>query len=182
MSYPRKEAVHLSEQLGIDFETDKEYRWFLNQALLLILPLGWKKEYDPFGYIQYHNSNNDVTTQRHPLIYKFRAAFLKLTQNKGMNPKAIEQSTYETKKTAFRTVISLVEDAGELPHQDAQSFYAILLEHCRTGPPVHIEESLDYQLVEPAKMMKKAETLGIANDYRLLWVARTFAVLLVPPL
>ena len=42
VSYPKKEAEKIAEEIGMSFDSDIEYHWFLQQVLQSILPLGWK--------------------------------------------------------------------------------------------------------------------------------------------
>ena len=107
ISYPKREALNIAAQLGLDFEIDREHRWFLNQVLQSILPLGWKKEYDPYGYLQFHNATTKVTTQKHPFIYKFRKAFALLSHPASpiLNTKGIENSSYENQQTVHHSFL-----------------------------------------------------------------------------
>lgn len=76
--YPMKEARSVATQLGMDMEADSELIWFLKQALVALLPQGWKKETDPKGRIKYHNTQTNATTATHPLLYQYRIAFFRL--------------------------------------------------------------------------------------------------------
>ncbi len=76
--FPRTEVAMIAELLGFDLDQDVHFYWFLKQALLELLPKGWKRESSPAGKVMYHNPNSQVTTETHPLVYRFRAAFAKL--------------------------------------------------------------------------------------------------------
>lgn len=76
--FPRAEVNAIAELLGFDTEQDGHFQWFLKQALLALLPKGWKRESNPDGKVVYHNSNSLATTQTHPLLYRFRSAYVKL--------------------------------------------------------------------------------------------------------
>lgn len=74
--FAKEEVNKLATEIGIDMEHDKEsHIWFLQQALLSELPLGWQKEQDLAGNAVYHNSYTNETSSLHPNIYKFRLAF-----------------------------------------------------------------------------------------------------------
>ena len=80
LEYPKKEVLQLAELIGIDFENEPGYRWFLNQALACLLPIGWKRESDPLGNVTYHNFKTQVTTKNNPLVYRFRKCFERLVE------------------------------------------------------------------------------------------------------
>ena len=40
IEYPKNEVLQLAELIGIDFDNETQYRWFLHQALACLLPIG----------------------------------------------------------------------------------------------------------------------------------------------
>jgi hypothetical protein len=79
--YPFKDVKKLADSLGIDLHTDKEkYLWFIKQALDSLLPHDWNRE-KARGRTFYHNPESAITTEKHPMLYRFRAAFNRLVTN-----------------------------------------------------------------------------------------------------
>lgn len=195
-SYPMREAKALASQLGMDMNSDSDLLWFLREALVTILPQGWKKEASASGMAQYHNLKTGVTTETHPLLYIFRAAFHHLVdtteQQKAEDspiddPTSLQSSTEQSR--FFADLLKKVEKKQdsvkstlrfEQAMHDAELFYSSLL--TGSSVPKHLEDSLEFQSVAPERMMELARALGVQDDYRLLWVARVFAVLPLPPL
>ncbi|CAG9332249.1 unnamed protein product [Blepharisma stoltei] len=208
VEYPVREVQYLAQQLGMDFENEEKYKWFLHQALLCLLPIGWKRESDYKGQIQYHNMKTQITTTNHPLIYKFRKCFARLVekdieQNFQENTKESSQSdrkntnnpqnneilSYEDQMVAFEKLMAKVgkteNNTGEKFIQiqkESKEFYDLLFGGKDDGPPKMIEDSLEYQLINPEAVLNLAKEYGIAGDYRLLWIARVALVLPLPPL
>ena len=195
-SYPVHEAKTLALQLGMDLDTDSEFIWFLQEALVTILPQGWKKEANASGTAQYHNLKTGVTTETHPLLYIFRAAYHHLLETTQLaqgesTPKDTETPlpSNENPSHYFADLLKRIEKKQdsvkstvrfEQAMRDAELFYSSLLSG--TSVPKHIEDSLEYQSVEPERMLELARALGVQDEYRLMWVARVFAVLPLPPL
>jgi hypothetical protein len=81
LGYKIKDVQKVAFELGMDIYTDKkEYLWFLKQALQSLMPVNWKKEHLK-GKTYYHNELTSITTEKHPLIYRFRAIFNRLVTN-----------------------------------------------------------------------------------------------------
>ena len=195
-SYPMREAKALAAQLGMDMNSDSDLLWFLREALVTILPQGWKKEASASGMAQYHNLKTGVTTETHPLLYIFRAAFHHLVDTSEQqkaedspidDPSSLQSATEQSRY--FADLLKKVEKKQdsvkstlrfEQAMHDAELFYSSLL--TGSSVPKHIEDSLEFQSVAPERMMELARALGVQDDYRLLWVARVFAVLPLPPL
>lgn len=195
-SYPQHEAKALAAQLGMDLNSDADLLWFLKEALVTILPQGWKKEANASGMAQYHNLKTGVTTETHPLLYIFRAAYHHLLETNEQqkaeaspidDPSLLQSSTEQSR--FFADLLKKVEKKQdsikstlrfEQAMHDAELFYSSLL--TGSSVPKHLEDSLEYQSVAPERMMELARALGVQDDYRLLWVARVFAVLPLPPL
>lgn len=76
--FPRSQVESIAELIGFDMEADTHLLWFLKQVLLTLLPKGWKRESTPHGTVYYHCQTSNVTTDIHPLLYRYRSAFLKL--------------------------------------------------------------------------------------------------------
>jgi len=76
--FPRREVQAIAELIGFDLDIDTPFLWFLKQTLLTFLPKGWKRESSPWGQVCYYNQASQVTTETHPLLFHYRAAFLKL--------------------------------------------------------------------------------------------------------
>lgn len=206
VEYPKKEVVQLAELIGIDFESETQYRWFLHQALSCLLPIGWKRESDPLGNVQYHNIRTQVTTKNNPLIYKFRKCFERLIEKDleanfagvskitdGKNPENqktsqdIVISSYEDQQNVFQKLMSKVSKV-EIPYsekfqqilQESEEFYEMVF--LDNKPPKTIIESLEYQLVSPDEMYEFSREYGFSNHPELFWIARVALVLPLPPL
>ena len=195
-SYPQHEAKALAAQLGMDLHSDADLLWFLKEALVTILPQGWKKEANASGMAQYHNLKTGVTTETHPLLYIFRAAYHHLVETNEQqkaeagpidDPSSLQSSTEQSR--FFADLLKKIEKKQdsvkstlrfEQAMHDAELFYSSLL--TGSSVPKHLEDSLEFQSVAPERMMELARALGVQDDYRLLWVARVFAVLPLPPL
>jgi hypothetical protein len=54
--------------------------WFIKQALKSLLPHEWTRE-QARGRTYYHNAESAITTEKHPMLYRFRAAFNRLVTN-----------------------------------------------------------------------------------------------------
>jgi len=76
--FPRQEVQAIAELIGFDLDLDTPFLWFLKQALLTLLPKGWKRESCPWGQVCYFSQTSAVTTETHPLLFRYRTAFLKL--------------------------------------------------------------------------------------------------------
>jgi hypothetical protein len=48
------------------------------------MPTEWRKEKDPTGKTQFHNTNTQVLSKVHPLTYKFRSAFMRLVNREAV--------------------------------------------------------------------------------------------------
>jgi len=200
-SYPMREVRTLAAELGMDLTQDKEFIWFLKQALVTILPQGWHREKDPKGALQYHNPTTGTTTERHPLLYLFRAAFSRLIQSaydttatvsaNTPQPRAADSMpvrTHSEQEAFFAELLRKVQRKQEVSDSDrlatamaeVELFYETLV--TGQGVPPSIEDSLEYKCVDPKEILATAAALGIEQDYRLLWIARLFCVLPLPPL
>lgn len=200
-SYPMREVRTLAAELGMDLTQDKEFIWFLKQALVTILPQGWQREKDPKGTLQYHNSTTGATTERHPLLYLFRSAFSHLIQSaydatatisattsQPRYSESIPVRTHSEQEAFFADLLRKVQRRQEVSDSDrldtalaeVELFYETLV----TGQsvPPSIENSLEYKCVDPRQILTTAAALGIEQDHRLLWIARMFCVLPLPPL
>ena len=199
-SYPMREVRALAAELGMDLTQDKEFIWFLKQALVTILPQGWQREKDPKGTLQYHNPLTGATTERHPLLYLFRAAFSQLLQSSyestaisadthpALSQQAIPVRTHSEQEAFFAELLRKVQRTQDLSDSDrlkkvmndVELFYETLI--TEESVPASIEDSLEYKCLDPKQVMGTAEALGVAQDYRLLWIARLFCALPLPPL
>jgi hypothetical protein len=201
-SYPMREVRALAAELGMDLNQDKEFIWFLKQALVTILPQGWQREKDPKGTLQYHNPLTGATTERHPLLYLFRAAFSRLLQSSyettapavpaeshpSLSQQVIPVRTHSEQEAFFAELLRKVQRTQDLSDSDrlkkamtdVELFYETLI--TGQGVPASIEDSLEYKCLDPKQVMATAEALGVAEDYRLLWIARLFCALPLPPL
>ena len=188
-----KEAQSVATQLGMDMEADSEFIWFLKQALVALLPQGWKKESDPKGRIKYHNSQTNATTATHPLLHQYRIAFFRLllyplSSRSGPDvskarEKALPRSIDED-EVLFHSLV--VEHRSSNPLRDAvlkdaDVFYGSIVGPTATHPPHYIEETAEFQQVSPTEMLEMAHKLGIGNDFRYFWIARMALVLPLPP-
>jgi hypothetical protein len=198
-----KEVQFLCDQLGMDFKQDMRYRWFLEQALICLLPMGWRQEQDYKGKFQFHNMSTCTTTEKHPLLYKFRKAFARLVYNdpdegkevpvnesiKTHIPKDIAISTHDEQLKIFAELLqksnkdenSSREDKIREVIKDAEEFYDTLFSRITDTVPVQYENSVEYLLVEPEKMYETAMNLGINKEYKLVWIARMAIILPLPP-
>lgn len=203
VEYPMKEVQFLCDQLGMDFKQDMRYRWFLEQALICLLPMGWRQEQDYKGKFQFHNMNTSATTEKHPLLYKFRKAFARLVYNdpdegkevpinesiKTHIPKDIAISTHDEQLKIFAELLqksnidenSSREDKLREVIKDAEEFYDTLFARITDTVPAQYENSVEYLLVEPEKMYETAMNLGINKEYKLVWIARMAIILPLPP-
>jgi hypothetical protein len=85
IEYPRSEVKKVAQRIGLDLLHDAEkYEWFLRHALASLLPAEWRKEKDPTGVTQFHNTKTLVTSQVHPLTFKFRSAFMRLVKREAI--------------------------------------------------------------------------------------------------
>mmetsp|Transcript_856 Transcript_856/g.2043 ORF Transcript_856/g.2043 Transcript_856/m.2043 type:complete len:1337 (-) Transcript_856:35-4045(-) len=85
IEYPKSEVKKVAQRIGLDLQHDAEkYEWFLKHALASLLPTEWRKEKDPTGMTQFHNTKTQITTQIHPLTYKFRSAFMRLVKREAI--------------------------------------------------------------------------------------------------
>lgn len=204
MEYPKKEVIQLAELIGIDFESEPQYRWFLNQALTCVLPVGWKRESDPLGNVHYHNVNTQVTTKNNPLIYKFRQAFERIVQKENetnyseaakvggeMNKAQQEMSmpSIDEQQSIFEKLMgkalkseAKAEEGLRQAFKEAEEFYDTLFMGSDLKPPSSILESFEYQLVNPEDMITAARNYNIPLDYSFMWIARVCVVLPMPPL
>lgn len=90
--FPKDEVEKLATDIGIDIDRDKsKYIWFLQQALISELPFGWQKEQDLSGKTIYHNTFNNVISDCHPNIYKFRIAFNDVLKTEMYKQKLAEE-------------------------------------------------------------------------------------------
>lgn len=209
-TYPLQEVKDLAQQLGMDLEVDRDYLWFLKEALVTILPLGWRKEANTTGLAQYHNTLTGVTTETHPLLFIFRSAYSHLLemhfnqridpstpQDKGQTSRQrrlepdqmISLQSTEDQQEFFTELLKKIEKKQEgmkdtakfeAAMKEVDMFYSALIVGGKV--PRSIEDTLEYQCVDPRKMMEIAKMLGVQDDYRLFWVARLYAVLPLPPL
>ena len=209
-TYPLQEVKELAVQLGMDLDVDRDFLWFLKEALVTILPLGWRKEENTTGLAQYHNTLTGVTTETHPLLYIFRSAFshllemycnqrpdLAAVQDTGQNSRQrrlepdlmISLQSAEDQQVFFSELLKKIEKKQEgmkdtakfeAAMKEVDMFYSALIVGGKV--PRSIEDTLEYQCVDPKKMLELAKILGVQDDYRLFWVARVFAVLPLPPL
>lgn len=203
VEYPIKEAMQLSELIGFDFERETQYRWFLNQALNTLLPMGWKRESDPFGNVHFHNAKTQVTTKNNPLVYKFRKCFERLLlkeieqpndtektpESKSGKSQLIAISSYEEQEAIFKSLMekgalnemNFSEKFLELM-KEAEEFYEAIFVDESFKPPKSISESIEYQLVNPEEMADIARDYKIILEPQLMWIARVALVLPLPPL
>ena len=87
LGYKLKWVKKVANSIGMDIRNDKkEFIWFLKSALSSLLPKAWKKE-KWNGKVYYHNSKTHITTEKHPLLYKFRSIFNAIVKKK---PKPVE--------------------------------------------------------------------------------------------
>ena len=209
-TYPLQEVKDLAQQLGMDLDVDRDYLWFLKEALVTILPLGWRKEANTTGLAQYHNTLTGVTTETHPLLFIFRSAYSHLLemhfnqradptspQDKGQSSRQrrlepdqmIFLQSAEDQQQFFSELLKKIEKKQEgmkdtakfeAAMKEVDMFYSALIVGGKV--PRSIEDTLEYQCVDPRKMMEIAKMLGVQDDYRLFWVARLYAVLPLPPL
>jgi hypothetical protein len=85
IEYPRSEVKRVAQDIGLDLQHDAEkYDWFLRHALTSLMPTEWRKEKDPTGKTQFHNTKTQVTSKVHPLTYKFRSAFMRLVNREAV--------------------------------------------------------------------------------------------------
>lgn len=212
--YVYEEVNHLAEQLGMDFEQDKElYLDFIKGALNTLLPVGWKRERNPTGKILYHNIQTSHTTDTHPLIYHFRKAFLELIQNNDKEPaptpkykasprtqepeldslpkvSKVKLWNFETELKIHDTLVSKLQDSPvksdnsgiDQALDEATQFYKKLLEDSISKPPEAIENTLEYQLIDPQKMLQKFKEMNLPPRPELVWIARLSLMLPLPPL
>ena len=176
--YPYKEVQSLATCLGMDLEADAEVEWFLRQALITLLPSGWKRESDPRGRIQYHNAQTQATTGTHPLLYQYRYAFFRLLQRRP------HPDDPEAQQHLFRDLLKEPKTDGPerfAALKDADQFYASIVRLTEGRPPRFIEESAEYQQASPQAVLEMARKLGIINEFRLFWVARMALALPLPP-
>jgi len=121
LPYKENEVQSLARQIGIDYETEKEkYLWFLAQVVNLDLPPGWMREEDPDGAIYYHNPGENLTTQKHPMIAKFRSLFNEILENEMLG---------KTKILALREKVQKLEQQekeSQIQSQPAKKQYAPL--------------------------------------------------------
>jgi len=67
-SYPLPQVYSLAKSLGMDLSKDREFIWFLKQALVAVLPTGPAP------------SPLHLSSVSHPLICPYRAAYAKLLE------------------------------------------------------------------------------------------------------
>ena len=176
--YPYKEVQSLATRLGMDMEVDANLEWFLKQALITLLPSGWKRESDPKGRIQYHNAHTQATTGTHPLLFQYRCAFFRLLQR---HP---HPDSSDAQQNLFTDLVK--EKQLDVPHRiaamkDAENFYASIIRLGEGHAPRFIEETVEYQQASPQALLEMARRLGIASELRLYWVARMALALPLPP-
>lgn len=176
--YPYKEVQSLATRLGMDMEVDANLEWFLKQALITLLPSGWKRESDPKGRIQYHNAHTQATTGTHPLLFQYRCAFFRLLQRQP------HPDSSDAQQNLFKDLVKEKQLDG--PHRmaalkDAENFYASIIRLGEGHPPRFIEETVEYQQASPQALLEMARRLGIASELRLYWVARMALALPLPP-
>ena len=189
--YPMKEAMSVATQLGMDMEADSDYLWFLKQALVALLPQGWKRESDPKGRIKYHNTKTNATTATHPLLYQYRIAYFRLLQYLPHRRNGPEESKLRDKQRSsdedaliFNRLMDERKSNNplrDLALRDSDKFYDSIIGPNATRPPHFIEELAEYQQANPSDMVEMAHTLGIGAEYRYFWVARMCLVLPLPP-
>ena len=208
IEYPKNEVLQLAELIGIDFDNETQYRWFLHQALACLLPIGWKRESDPLGNIQYHNIKTQVTTKNNPLIYKFRKCFERLIEKdlkanfaeaskmsektttqdsqKLGNTQDIVISSYEEQRSVFDKLMEKVSkteatysEKFQKVMKEAEEFYEMIFTEFK--PPKRIVESLEYQLVSPHEILEFAREYGFSQEFGMFWLARVALVLPLPP-
>ena len=69
----RKEKKILAKDLGIDLALENSrYSHFLDQAVHVVLPVGWKLEYTPQGRIYYYNEIEGKYSDSHPCLPFFK--------------------------------------------------------------------------------------------------------------
>ena len=94
-----------------------------------------------------------------------------------------EQKMYETltdklQDTSERSDNSAIDQAIE----EATQFYKKLLEGSVFKPPETIENTLEYQLVDPDEMLGKFKEMNLPPRHELVWIARLALMLPLPPL
>jgi hypothetical protein len=203
VEYPVKEATQLAELIGFDFERETQFRWFLNQALNTLLPIGWKRESDPFGNVHYHNEKTQVTTKNNPLVYKFRKCFERLLLREMEQPSDAEKpgesksgksqliaiSSLEEQEAVFKNLrekgahneLNFSEKFLEIM-KEAEEFYEAIFVDESFKPPKSIAESIEFLLVNPEEMADLARDYKIILEPQLIWIARAALVLPLPPL
>lgn len=176
--YPYKEVQSLAMRLGMDLEADAGLEWFLKQALITLLPSGWKRESDPKGRIQYHNAQTQATTGTHPLLFQYRCAFFRLLQRRLL------PDGPEAQQMLFKDLVKEnIHDSSsrKAALKDAEDFYASIIRLGEGRPPRFIEEAVEYQQASPQAVLDMANRLGIRSELRLYWVARMALALPLPP-
>jgi hypothetical protein len=87
--YRLGDVKKVADGIGMDIRSDKkDYLWFLKSALTALLPREWQKEIAK-GKTYYHNFRTLITTEKHPLLYKLRYIFNRMTMFKAMSEKPI---------------------------------------------------------------------------------------------
>lgn len=80
--------------------------------------------------------------------------------------------------TSERSDNSAIDQAIE----EATQFYKKLLEGSVFKPPEAIENTLEYQLVDPEEMLRKFKEMNLPPRHELVWIARLAIMLPLPPL
>ena len=159
------------------------------------MPIGWKRESDPLGNIQYHNFKTQITTKNNPLIYKFRKCFERIVEKdleanfneasrisdpkvsdnqKVGNLQDIAISSYEEQQIVFDKLMSKVSKSEvtvtekfQQVMNEADEFYEMIFSDNVIKPPKSIADSLEYQLVNPEEMFDFAKDYNFSQEYNL---------------
>jgi hypothetical protein len=132
------------------------------------------------------NSAGPVPTPRRKVSPKMNETdsdpFNKVNKVKLWNIEA-EQKMYEElsdklRDTSERSDNSAIDQAIE----EATQFYKKLLEGSLFKPPEAIENTLEYQLVDPEEMLSKFKEMNLPPRHELIWIARLALMLPLPPL
>lgn len=197
-SYPLPQVYSLAKSLGMDLSKDREFIWFLKQALVAVLPTGPAP------------SPLHLSSVSHPLICPYRAAYAKLLEmavqrksvpvvreerRMSMRQRRLEpidvvtlqtreeqEATLSQVSLAYRSKLEAISASEKLEKAvlETQSFYEVLLPAEETLE--EYRQTWDYQHVDPREVLGMAVTLGVSKDPQLFSLVRVFSILPLPPL
>lgn len=191
--FPRQEVQAIAELIGFDLDLDTPFLWFLKQVLMTLLPKGWKRESCPWGQVCYFNQTSGVTTETHPLLFRYRTAFLKLLRYRLLRrsdpglvaePEDSEREPSAYEQLQFTSLISLQTPPSPLLQsalKDSEEFYSSLVSYEAPSIPAFLESSALYQQADPVQVRDTAKKLGIQYAFKLYWLARLTLALPLPP-